>query len=157
MSEEEFRKGREIALRALARRSRTVSQMRHYLAGRGVGPETVERVIADLLERGHLDDRTYATFFAQDAARLRRQGRRRIDLELDKRGIAPELRKEVLDLLFTECSEVEIATQALEKRFAGKDLHEGTTREKAIRFLQRKGFGWDVIREALEAFTPQST
>ena len=148
--ESRFGRAWTLALQAIGRRSYSVAQLRTYLTRKGIGPETIEAVLSELQEKGYLDDRTYATFFASDAVRLRRQGRRRIDLELEKRGISPELREEILAALFSEHAETDVALSALAKRFSRGDLDNPASRNRAIRFLQRKGFGWDVIREALE-------
>lgn len=135
----------EKAVQLLSRRSHFVRQLEEKLMLRRYPREQVDACLERLVELGLLDDQRTACEFVE--MRLRRSpiGRRRMQLELAKRG-APEVAIE----------------QALEGAFSGSDLE--TTREVAgrwahsgrrdpqalARHLDRKGFTSGSIRTVLE-------
>ncbi len=75
------------ALRALMRRAHSTFELRTYLERRALEPAQVPRVLARVKQEKLLDDARYALDFARARASGRRQGGRRIALELRKRGV----------------------------------------------------------------------
>ena len=75
------------ALRALTRRAHSSFELRIYLERRALEPESVRRVLARLKQEKLIDDSRYALDFARSHASARRQGGRRIAMELRKRGV----------------------------------------------------------------------
>src|SRR5690606_33834641 len=60
----------DAAYRYLARRDRTVFELRRHLEGRRVEPDAIEHAVAELCEQGYLDDARYARTFAEDRRAL---------------------------------------------------------------------------------------
>src|SRR6202008_1719043 len=81
----------DLAFGYLARRDRTVAEVRRQLEHRRIEPDTIEATIAELLRQGYLDDARYAQRFVEDRRALDDWGAARIERKLLSAGIHPEL------------------------------------------------------------------
>ena len=81
----------DLAYKAVARRERTVAELRTCLERRRVGPHAIDHAVAELIESGFLDDARYSRQFAEDKRELEQWGSERIARELRRRGVVPEL------------------------------------------------------------------
>ncbi len=110
----------------------------------------VGSILAGLQERGWLDDRRFAHSFARSRA-ARRYGRRRIEFELRRRGVAGELVEESLaDVFPTEADERRLARQRLDRRLRGKARpYSDKVVRSAYASLLRAGFSSAIIRDEL--------
>ena len=124
------------ALTALGRKALTESEMRQWLADREVEPEEIERVVGFLTENLALDDRAFATAFANDKRDLAGWGRDRIREVLLRRGVARDLVEEAL--VGDGESEVERAVRVLDEK--GADLGDDRGRQRALGLLARRGY-----------------
>ena len=136
-------------MRAVSTRERTVAELRTYLEHKRVEPAEIEAAVAELTVAGLVDDARYARRFAEDKRELQRWGSERIERDLRKRGIAPELIESVLAA--TERStELDSAVSLLRERFGppGDDRE----RDRAWRLLVRRGYepelAYEAVREA---------
>lgn len=139
-----------MGLRALGRRELTSRQLREKLVAAGGREQDVTTVLARLQERGALDDRRAARVYAQTAFKLRKRARFRIQLELERLGIAGDLAREVLDEVCG--ADVErhrldhLVVQAL--RGTRRDARDGAAR-RLVASLLRQGYRFDDVRAAL--------
>ena len=78
----------ELAVRALSRKERTVSELRAWLAQRETDPDEAEEAIERLIEMGQLGDERYAALFAEDKRELFGWGPSRIRETLIEKGVA---------------------------------------------------------------------
>lgn len=141
-------KAQDTALRYLGYKMRTRAEVRRKLEEGEFAPETVERVM-DFLERyGYCDDLAYARAFVKERQRLRPKGAYALKMELRQRGVAETVIEEVLTR--TEINETSDALRWLEKKTKGRLPQEEKERQRLYGFLQRKGYSWDVIREAFQ-------
>jgi regulatory protein len=144
-----------LAFRHLARRERTVSEVREHLLGREVNVAAVEEVIDELSERGYLDDARYARVFAQDKRELEQWGSERIRHALLARGVDRELIDATLaghdDGGGEGGGELGRALALLRNRFPGppRDRRE---RERALGVLLRKGYDPELALDALSGY-----
>ena len=114
----------------------------------GYPEETVARVMQTLTQAGYVDDSRYAGHFVE--SRGQRYGSRRLYGELRRRGVSDETAREALEELSPE-DEAASARRQAEKLLARKDASDPDVRRKAVQALVRRGFGWDIAREAVEA------
>src|SRR4051812_25986696 len=137
----------ELAWKAIGRREHTVAQLRTYLEGKRAGPEAIEAAIAELSEAGVLDDAGYAQRFAADKRSLDRWGADRIERELNRRGVAPDL---VAAALASQDRDAELAAavELLEARFPEPPADD-RERDRAWRLLVRRGYEPELAYEAL--------
>lgn len=150
-------KAREAALALLSFRPRAAAELRRRLERKGFDPEVAEQAVAELAERGLVDDGAFAEMWVRDRVRLRPQGRRRLAQELRAKGVGAEAAHAAIGEVFEaeEVSETELALAAAARwrPRAGED--PARARRRLHGFLARRGFGGEAIRAALEELAPR--
>jgi regulatory protein len=137
----------ELAYKALGRRERTVAELRRCLEGKRVGPEAIDGAVQELRAGGLLDDGRYARRFAEDKRALERWGSERIEVDLRRRGIDPDLIEEAVGHQ-EHGAELASAVVLLEERFPAPP-GDDRTRDRAWRLLVRRGYTPELAYEAL--------
>jgi regulatory protein len=139
----------DLAYKALARRERTVAELRTALERRRVEPAAIEAAVEELSAAGFLDDARYALRFTEDKRELAQWGAERIARELTRRGVAGDL----IDAALcdrTQQAELDTALMLLEQRFPAPPADD-RERDRAWRLLVRRGYGPEVAYEAVRA------
>lgn len=136
---------RNRALEALARREHSRHELLRKLAPYAESPEELNAVLEDLQTRGWLSDARFATQMVN--ARQNRYGNRKIAFELREKGVEESLICTALDGL--SGSELERARAVWQKKF-GQAPCGAHDKARQIRFLQSRGFGWEVIGRVLK-------
>jgi regulatory protein len=135
----------------VARRERTVAELRTALERRRVEPDAIESAVEELSAAGFLDDARYAARFAEDKRELAGWGSERIARELGRRGVAAEL----IDAALcdrTEQAELGSALTLLEQRFPAPPADD-RERDRAWRLLVRRGYAPEVAYEAVRVLS----
>ncbi|MDO8263953.1 MAG: recombination regulator RecX [Gallionella sp.] len=147
---------RARALQYLARREYSRAELRGKLqsyaqAGEDFeqafnhsGPADLDALLDDLTARGWLSDARAATQLLH--AKRSRFGTQRITHELRQKGIPEELISAALPAL--KESELEAARSVWQRKF-GALPQDAMDKAKQMRFLQSRGFGFDVIFQVL--------
>lgn len=164
---EAFSEGiREAALRLLSVRSRTVRELRTRLLEKGLDGTGVESCIHWLIQRGFLDDGSFARAYVLDRIRFSPRSPFLLLRELKDRGVEEATARASMDAALEEedLTPVALAVQAAEgwvrkqPRARARALlgpRFGSHRERARRslygFLARRGFVGDAARQGLEA------
>jgi len=147
---ERLERALELAYRHLARRDRTVLEVRRHLVSRGVDGDTVEAALAELAVQGYLDDARYAARFAEDRRSIDAWGGERIARRLLDAGVAREHVEAALrDREQTE--ELEAAVAVLRRRLP-EPPRTDRARERALGLLVRRGYELELAYEAVRAF-----
>jgi regulatory protein len=146
--EQERRRAFDLAGRALSVRDRSVAELRGYLEGKRVEPETIDGVIEELSESGILDDARYAERFTEDRRSLMGWGRERIEQDLSRRGIPSELIEPALADRSRE-DELAAARALLGRRFG--PLGDDRARNRAWQLLVRRGYEPELAYDAVRA------
>lgn len=134
---------RARALRLLARREHSRTELGRKLAPHAESPEALEVLLADLERRKQLSDERYASERARVLSR--KYGAARVRQDLKARGVSREL----IDRVSTE-GELERASSILNRKY--RDA--ASTREeraRRMRFLQSRGFSSEIIFTLLSA------
>ncbi len=108
--------------------------------------------MADLETRGYVDDRAFATTWAEVRARERAVGRERLREELAVRGVARPIVEAAIARAFTETDELARARDAARRRMTA--LQHAAPDRAARRlhdYLRRRGYPEDVVRQVLRA------
>ena len=164
----------EYAVNALARRMRTVAELKRLMRARVEDPESeyaetlVELVIRRLKDHGYLSDSKYAAYYSSMRRDNQKFGRVRVITELKTRGVHGSVIEKAVDDAFGGISEEKQARDYLRKKRMEKPKDQKQT-ARIFRQLIRAGFGsrtifailkkWDVDDEtltALEAESPDS-
>lgn len=148
-AQDEHQRAIELAYRSLTGRERTVSELRTYLERKRVGPQAIDAAVSELSQAGVLDDARYAQQFAADKRELERWGSGRIERDLLRRGVAPDL-VEAAVAGQGRADELASALVLLSERLSvppGDDRG----RDKAWRLLVRRGYAPELAYEAVRA------
>ncbi len=136
------------ALTHLSATRKTEKQIRDFLTKKGYLPGVCDYVVEKLRGYDFLNDGEYAEAYTELAAR--RKGSRLIRMELKSKGLSDAAIDGALSGLGEE-RELASAKEILQKYFRGKTLDKPTM-QKGYRYLMRKGFPFDVAKEAISAF-----
>jgi regulatory protein len=136
----------ELALKALGHKERTESELRAWLAERGVTETETDEVIALLAEAGAVDDASFARRYAEDKRQLAGWGPVRIMRALEGRGVGEE---QIAAALASDDDGklLERAADVLADR--GMGCASERERERALRLLVRRGYPLDLSYEAV--------
>lgn len=145
-------KARESALLLLSFRPRTARELRRRLVQKDFPEAVAEACVAELLEKGLVDDSSFAESFVRDRVRFKPRGSRRLAQELRAKGVDAETAQEAIGEVMEreEISDLDLAREVVAKwaRRAGEDPHD--SRRRLYGFLARRGFGAETIREVME-------
>ncbi len=133
------------AVGALRRRERTVAEMHGWLRERDVREDVIDVVLSDLIEVGELDDDRFARAFAADKRELSGWGPERIEAALIDRGLERSLAESAAHEEHHEA--LERAVEAVRGRFAS--LQDESDRARALAFLGRRGYGYELAYDAI--------
>lgn len=112
-------------------------------------PAAVESAVGRLRSLKYVNDEVFARDWALARAQGTGYGPSRIDQELRSKGISQSLIRDTLRETFDQVDEAGRAKRLLVKRFAGAALKESKTRNRAVAFLQRRGYSSKVIFDLL--------
>lgn len=112
----------------------------------------VEALIEKLKKRDLINDLRFAKEWIEARRKSKKKGVNALKAELFQKGIDREIVDEVLSNEETEeLSEENLAKEALEKKIrVWKDLPQPEFKQKAVQFLMRKGFNYDVAKQVVE-------
>ncbi len=136
----------ESGVAALRRKERTTLELTEWLRRRGHAEGDIATAVSRLADAGELDDERFARRYAEDKRSLRDWGPERIREALAARGIPPAAIERALDGESGQ-EQIERASALLGKR--GQPLAEDADRARALGFLTRRGYDYDVAYEAV--------
>jgi regulatory protein len=134
------------ALEALGRKERTSAEMRRWLTERGFEAAEVEDAMDRLVSVGELDDEAFARRYADDKRELSGWGPERIREALLARGLPGALVESALGGDDPEAV-VQRAAELLAQR--GRELADDAERTRALAFLVRRGYPYEVAYDAI--------
>lgn len=144
MREDCYHAALDAAAKQLSYRALSEKMLREKLLDKGHEEHAVEYAIAWLSERKLLDDTAYAESVVRSYAR-RGYGAMRIRQELKRRGVSRETTEAAMQTFSPNEAQI---IALLDKRLRG-DTSDRREVDKAVAALQRRGFGWQEIRDAL--------
>jgi len=137
---------RARALRLLARREHSRAELERKLGPHAGSPAVIAGVVEALVQKKQLSDERYAEERARTMSR--KYGAGRIRQELKAKGVD----RETIDRI-SSAGELERARAILDRKFR----EPAATREeraRRMRFLQGRGFSFDIIRSLLSSREP---
>jgi len=145
-AQDTWQKTYNAALNFLSFRPRSEDEVRHYLDRRKVLPDLRERMVARLKESKLLDDEAFARFWVENREAFSPRSSRALRLELRSKGIDDGTIAGVIS-----GDDAEAAHRAgLKKMRLLASADRETFRRKLLPFLQRRGFGYETAREAVD-------
>ncbi|MGP0020359.1 MAG: regulatory protein RecX [Candidatus Sulfotelmatobacter sp.] len=161
----------EYAVGALARRMRTVAELKRLMRARveeadsEYGRTLVELVVRRLKDRGYLNDSQFAAYYSSLRRDNQKVGRMRVITELKTRGVHGSVIEKAVEAAYEGVSDEKQAREFLRKKRMEKPKDQKQT-ARIFRQLARAGFGtktifsilkkWDVDEETLTALESES-
>lgn len=137
------------ALAFLAYRPRSEREVRDRLRQKGCPPATIDYVIEKLAGWRYLDDADFAKLWVDNRIANQPRGRRALEQELRRKGIAAETARDTLDAV--DLDERAAARETARKRLRQIGRADPTaTRRRLADYLARRGFGYDTVRPVLD-------
>jgi regulatory protein len=131
----------------LSYRPRSCAEVINYLQRRGVSENQIEAVTARLERAGFLDDEAFARFWVENRERFNPRGMRALRYELRNKGISDELIERATASLDFSASAFHSANKKARQL---SHLDQQAFFRKLIEYLARRGFEYEVAREAAE-------
>lgn len=138
---------RRAAVDLLSRREHSRAELRAKLSRRFADAGALEQQLDWLAQEGYQSDRRFCELFVRTRCQ-QGQGPQRIARELRQRGIGDAL---VRELLWE--SDVDWGEQLhvlYRRRFGGTPITDHRERARRVRFLQYRGFSYELIRDVVQ-------
>jgi regulatory protein len=137
------------AVRLLSFRPRSRRELESRMRRKGFASEAIEAALERLEELGYVNDAEFAAYWVENRQQHRPRGRRLIASELRSKGVSPETVDEAID--HADIDEYSAALDLARGRAPRlRGLERDVWRRRMAGFLQRRGYGWDVVRRVLE-------
>jgi len=142
-----YEKGLQKAYRLLAARARSERELRTKLKEKKFDSPVIDRVVARLYELTYLDDEAFARQWARHLAVDKLSGNRRIEMNLQEKGIDRTTCELVLAEIRQDIPEREAVRQVIRKKLKGCKLQRQDSRGKRslAQYLLGRGFTPDLI------------
>lgn len=141
------------ALNSLDYRDHSEREIRTKLL-RKYDADCVEEAVRKLVELNLVNDERYAENYARELYEHKKFGKMRIKSELRAKGIAADIANESVDALFEEKEpdNIQRIVDIIGKRYYNR-MNDDVGRKKVFAALQRMGYPFSDIREAMSEFS----
>lgn len=137
--------------RLLAIREHSVGQLKSKLAQRKFRPEVIQAQVQKYIDRGLLDDASFAYKQAEALLATNPAGRHFLIGWLRKKHISREIAEETANMLFDEHDDVALAVASLQRKWNSiRQFDVETAKTKAYNYLSRRGIGYSAAKAAFE-------
>lgn len=139
-------------LKMLARRELSEMQVRQRLARKGYEPDAIDAAVARLRNERAIDDARAAEAIARMETSVRRRGKLRVRMQIERAGIARTTAKRAADDAFEAIDDEALLEASLLKRLRGRDaIADDREFQRLYRYLIAQGFDGDRVLKALNA------
>jgi regulatory protein len=149
---EEAGKAKKAALRLLAFRPRSESELRRRLAAKKLSKADIDRVVGELRSEKALDDERFAKLYASSRMQSRSFGKARVRMELAQKGLAlPQVERAMA--FIADFDETGMARDLVKNRLAVmKGLTPEAKKRRLHGLLSRRGFSSATVFKVLGEF-----
>lgn len=135
------------AIRLLARRPYSTAEIRRNLESKEIASPVIDEALERLERLGYVDDHAFARYWIENRERFKPRGPQALRYELRRKGIAGN----IIDAVLEEVDQSESAYRAAQERVSRlRGQSEREFRAALGAFLVRRGFSYDVAREACD-------
>lgn len=141
-------KGLKIALHYIKFRPRSILEVKEKLRQRKISQPTIEKIIEKLQAEKILDEALFAKLWVESRMNIKPMGKQLLTFELIKKG----LEREMIDsaLIAAGYDENQQAKEAAERKMRAYKKYQGEQFfQKMAGFLNRRGFGYEIIKETI--------
>lgn len=150
-----------VAFRFLGYSARSRTEMERRLQKGEFDDQIIATVLEELAQRGMINDDKFAADWVDDRAERKHYGKTRLAQELSRKGIDRETIKQTVGEISEE-DEFRRALEIVEARWptsepsscssTTENLDRNEREKEKMRisgFLQRRGFGWSIVKQVL--------
>jgi regulatory protein len=144
-------------LKLLGRRELSERQIRERLKRKEYSGEDIDAAVARLKEERAIDDARVAGAIARTETSIRRRGKLRVQMQIQRAGVDKAIAKAAVDEVFDAIDDDELIEAALNKRLRGREkIADDKEFQRLYRFLAGQGFESDKIMKVLRARRPRT-
>jgi regulatory protein len=141
----------EVAVRYLASRPKSVSEIARHLRSKRFDDMEVARALDRLRAQRYVDDEAFARYWVEQRARFKPRGDRALRTELVQKGVS----RDVIEVVLGERApdaDVEQAKRALSRPMTRWSTLSAPERKRKIHtYLAARGFDYGTIEEVIRA------
>ncbi len=138
------------ALNLLSHRGRSERELRQRLRQKDYSPGAIDVAIRRVVDWGYLDDARFAEAWVEQRQTSKPRSRRALAHELREKGVDREIIAATIE--DADIDEVADAKRlGADKWRKENDLEPDRRRQRTAAYLARRGYGWDVVRQVLDA------
>lgn len=145
-----YNKAKNKAVKYISYQPRTEKEITEKLKECEYSDNIICRVIETMKKYNYINDKEYAKNFLTSKLNLKGYGIFKISFDLKQKGISDDIINDIIEN--TELNENKRALEVLEKKLRGKKISDYKEKQKLYNFLLRRGFSYDVIKEAVNNF-----
>ncbi len=146
-NQDERNKAFNHAVFFLGFRARSQVEIEKYLREKKYSGQVIADTIERLSQHNYLNDEDFAQAWVADRQRFKPRSRRALQYELRQKGVGDD----DIEAALADLDEDEMARQALAPKLRQwQHLPEPDFRKKAVGFLSRRGFSYEVTRQAVD-------
>ena len=136
----------------LGRRELSEQQVRQRLARREYEPDEIDEAVARLREERAINDQRVAEAIARTETGIRKRGKVRVRMQLERAGIAKETARAAIDHVFEAIDDETLLEASLRKRLHGLEtIADDRELQRLFRYLIGQGFESDRVLQVLRA------
>jgi regulatory protein len=151
----EMIRARNLAYLLLSYRVRSVTEVKRRLIQKGFDASIVRTVTEEMAAAGSLDDDAFAKAWVRNRMENRPRGKTSLRWELRQKGVSREKAEAALEGVSPD-TEIESARNlALQRWERERNADPDKRRQRVIGLLQRRGYNWETIREALSSLVDE--
>ena len=152
-----FKKAKAHALQYLSYRDRSKLELSQYLSKKEYSPPVIQKTLDYLTEINYVDDHRFALRWGQYKINKNKLGKNRLYFELLGKGVNKETIEGILNTLYEENPEIELAAQCARKKWITlKSFEEKKKKRLLVQYLKRKGCSSDIIYQSLMTLAKSS-
>ena len=152
-----FKKAKAHALQYLSYRDRSKLELSQYLSKKEYSPPVIQNTLDYLTEINYVDDHRFALRWGQYKINKNKLGKNRLYFALLGKGVNKETIEAILNTLYEENPEMELAAQCARKKWITlKSFEEKKKKRLLVQYLKRKGFSSDIIYQSLMTLAKSS-
>jgi regulatory protein len=139
-------------LKMLGRRELSERQVRQRLARKSYSQAEIDEAVVRLCQERVIDDRRVAETIARRETNIRKRGRTRVRLQLERAGIAQDAATKAIDDVFDGIDGDALIEASLRKRLRGREtIADDREFQRLFRYLVGQGFDADQVMQTLRA------
>jgi regulatory protein len=135
----------------LARRELSEAQVRQRLARRGHGQDAIDEAVSRLRDERAIDDARVAEAIARTETAIRRRGKLRVRLQIERSGVDKHVAAHAVDEVFAGLDADALLESSLDRRLrGGATIADDRELQRLYRYLIGQGFDSDRILAVLK-------